>query len=84
MADEIKTVRACLMIQVEMQCPYCDADINLLDSDTTNGYDHNEEGAVISQACGPGNWCELHEQFNVPAVECIECKKTFNVMGLDW
>ena len=80
----MKTVTASLSIDVFVDCPHCDNFINLLDSSDTDDHDHNDEGHVLSQACPDGHWSEEHRNFEVDNVTCSECKKSFNVKGLDW
>ncbi len=80
----MKTTSARLSIEIYVDCPHCDYFIDLLDSSDTNKYDHNDESGVLKQACPDGHWSEEHENFEVTEVTCSECKKTFNVKGLDW
>ncbi|WP_067584739.1 hypothetical protein [Endozoicomonas ascidiicola] len=80
----MKTASARLSIDVFVDCPHCDRQINLMDTDDTNGYNHNEEGYVISQACPDGAWIDEHDKFEVEEVTCSECEKTFDVKGLGW
>lgn len=78
------TVTASLYIEVNVTCPKCDYLIDLLRQSDTYGFDHNEEGLVLSQACPNGSWSEEHENFEVDEVTCSKCKETFNVKGIDW
>ena len=82
----MKTVEAMLTIDVYLSCPFCKCHISLLQSEHTNGYDHNEDGDVLSQACPAGDrhWSEEHKTFEVTDVTCSECKKTFDIKGLEW
>ena len=80
----VKTVTASLSISVLVECPHCDSMIDLLNADDTAGFNHDEAGSVISQACPDGSWSEAHKKFEVTAVECSECGKSFDVSGLDW
>ena len=73
-----------LDIEVFVDCPHCDHMIDLMRQVDTSGYDHNEDGHVISQACPDGYWPEEHEKFEVNDVQCSQCGKTFNVKGLEW
>ena len=82
--SDIKTVSASLDIEVWVDCPHCDNRINLMDADDTDGYDHNEEGHILKQACPDGYWSDSHEVFSVEDVTCTECKKDFNVKELEW
>ena len=75
-----KTVRAILDISIWVDCPHCEHYINLLDTDDTNGHDHNEEGSILTQACGDGCWSE----FEVEDVTCSKCKEAFSVKELEW
>jgi translation initiation factor 2 beta subunit (eIF-2beta)/eIF-5 len=80
----MKTVSARLDIEVFVDCPHCDSLIDLLNPDDTDGHNHNEESYVIAQACPDGAWIDEHKKFDVENVTCSECKKDFNVKGLDW
>ncbi len=73
-----------LDIEVFVDCPNCDFMIDLMKEEDTGGYNHNDEGHVISQACPQGNWYEEHKEFEVSEVRCSKCKTEFNVKGLDW
>ncbi len=78
----MKTSTASLNIEVLTECPYCEEVIDLMQP--VSGDDHNEDGSVISQACPPGNWSEVHEAFSVTNVECPGCNELFNVSTLEW
>jgi hypothetical protein len=80
----METVSATLSIEVHVNCPHCEEWIDLMSEDDTNGYNHNEEGNVITQACPTGHWTEEHKTFSVKDVTCCECKESFNVEGLEW
>lgn len=80
----MKTAAARLAIEVFVDCPHCDRLIDLMDEDDTGGYNHNDEGGVISQACPDGVWMDEHKHFEISDVECSECGGTFNVKGLQW
>lgn len=80
----MKTTTARLAIEVWVHCPHCDFYIDLMDETDTDGYNHNEEGLVLSQAYPDGYWYEEHKNFEVEDVTCSECKKDFNVKGLEW
>lgn len=80
----MKTTSARLDIEVFVDCPHCDYMIDLMKQEDTGGYDHNEEGFIISQACPDGVWIDEHKKFKVSDVMCSECGNTFNVKGLDW
>ena len=80
----MKTTSARLSIEVVVDCPHCDHYIDLLDEDDTGGYNHNEEGNVISQALPNDDWTQEHKKFSVKNVECSECKESFNVERLEW
>ncbi|MDB4261442.1 hypothetical protein N9878_01105 [bacterium] len=73
-----------LDIEVFVDCPHCGNFIDLMRDSDTNGYDHNEEGLVLEQACPDGYWIDEHKKFEVSNVTCSECKKDFNVKGLEW
>jgi hypothetical protein len=80
----MKTATARLDIEVFVDCHHSDHLIDLVKPEYTAGYDHNEEGYVLSQACPNGHWSEEHKNFEVEEVECSSCGNTFNVKGLDW
>lgn len=81
---ENKVVRAKLFIEVFVECPHCDGLLNMMDSDDTSGYNHNDEGDIIRQACPDGIWVDDHEKFEIEDIECTYCGGLFNVRGLDW
>lgn len=79
------TQTAWLSIQVFVSCPNCDKLIDLMDENDTDGYNHNEDGWVIGQACpDEGYWIDAHKDFSIKNVTCTECKETFGVKGLEW
>ena len=80
----MNTVKAILSLEVNVDCPHCGTDIDLMNEDETADHDHNEEGAVIKQACPDGYWIDEHEKFSVDDVTCTNCRESFNVKGLDW
>jgi len=84
MSQKLKTVEARLNIEVNVDCPKCDRYIDLLNDRDTNGNDHNDDGYVLTQACGNGQWAILHEQFEVENVTCSQCRAEFNVKGMEW
>lgn len=78
-------VEASLIIEVNVDCPCCGDNVNLMDEFDTNDYNHNEEGHVICQACPDnGYWMDAHKDFSVSNVTCTWCKCTFDVEGLNW
>jgi hypothetical protein len=77
-------VTARLDISVWVDCPHCDHMLDLLNETDTGGYDHNEEGHVLSQACPDGCWNEGHKSFEINDVECSNCNESFNVKELEW
>ena len=79
-----KVVRGRLFIEVFVDCPHCNAVIDIMDSDETSGYDHNDEGGIIRQACPDGAWIDGHKKFEIEDVKCGYCGGLFNVRGLDW
>ena len=80
----MEAVSASLTIEVWVECPHCSNDINLMDESHTGGYDHNEEGDVIKQACPDGAWHDKHYEFSINNVECTECSNKFNIKKLEW
>lgn len=82
----MKNAKATLIIDVMVNCPHCDFYINLMDEHDTCGTHHNDDQAILRQAC-PTNgslWIDAHKTFEVQDVKCSECKKEFNVEGLEW
>lgn len=80
----MEEVIASLHIEVLVDCPHCEAGIDLMQERSTDGYDHNEEGGVVSQACPDGYWTEQHKSFSITNVTCTDCQKSFDVKGLEW
>lgn len=81
----MKTVSSRLDIQVFVDCPHCESMIDLLDKEDTNGVAHNDCGEILNQACpDKGYWSDSHKKFDLKKVECGECKKEFNVKGMEW
>lgn len=79
-----KTAIARLEINVYVDCPRCDNLINLMDERDTCGYDFNEEGEVVRQACPDGYWMDEHRKFSISDIKCIECGETFDAKELEW
>ncbi len=77
---------ALLQVAINVDCPHCDAYLDILNGDDTGGRLHDEEGQVLSQALpgGDESWHEAHKNFSVEDVECGECGLIFDVKGLDW
>ena len=87
MKDEPLKRRATLCIEINVDCPNkkCGAYIDILREDETDGYNHNEEGFLMEQACpDKGIWTTEHEKFHCEQITCTECGTTFDVEGLDW
>jgi protein-arginine kinase activator protein McsA len=82
--SELETVEARLDIEIFVNCPNCDCYIDILNPEETNGTYHNEEGYILEQACGNGDWTTNHEKFEVEEVTCSKCKTEFNVKGMEW
>ncbi len=80
----MEVVTARLSIEVLVNCPHCEGLIDLMNERDTCNYNHNEEGAVISQACPDGHWIDEHSKFEIKGVTCSECYGEFNVKGIDW
>jgi len=81
----LKTAGGSLSIEVWVNCPHCDNYLNILNQSHTDGYDHNDEGQILQQACpSKGHWTDAHEKFEIQEVTCSQCKIAFNVEGLDW
>ncbi len=79
---EIKTVSAELHIEMTVNCPNdeCDSYIDLLSEKDTNNFDHNDESGLLRQMF---NDDIRHEDFECDEVTCSQCKKVFNVKGLE-
>ncbi len=75
-----KVTIANLHIQVVVECPHCDHDIDLMEYENFYGTPLNEEGDVINQAL---EW-EKHKYFEFEDLICPECDGTFNVEGIQW
>lgn len=73
----MKTARATLTIDIDVTCPNCDRDINMLNRRDTAGHDHNDDHKFYD-----GMWDG--DDFKCEDVTCSHCKKTFNIEGMDW
>ena len=75
-----------LSINVYVECPSCEATIDLMDMSDTDGHDHNEGNDILKQACpiDGRHWSEAHEDFEIEDVTCTECKHEFTVKTLEW
>lgn len=71
-------VQAELNIELNVNCPHCDADFDLFEIDDGR---LNEEGWLIQQACPNGYWGEKHEQFKT-VVKCPECRESIEINGI--
>jgi len=80
----MKTAKARLDIQVFVNCPHCDALLNLLDENDTNGVAHNDCSDILKEACPSGTWSDSHDKFELDNVTCSECKGEFNVRQMEW
>lgn len=80
----MKEASARLDIEIFVNCPHCDYMIDLLREEDTSGYNHNDEGHVITQACPDGYWYEEHKKFEIDEVQCSNCSGVFNVRALEW
>lgn len=79
-----KVVSARLDIEVFVECPHCENLIDLRNPDDTDGYEHDDCGGVMKQACPDGYWMDEHRKFSVDDVTCGSCKKDFDVRELEW
>jgi len=84
MMSELKTVKAEMVIELNVNCPNCEEFINLLDESETNGINLNDDGFLLKQALADENWMDAHEKFACDDVVCSECKTEFNVKELVW
>ena len=72
-------VLASLIIEVLVDCPNCQENIDLLDDDLGL----NEEGAISNQALPEGEWYIEHPKFEA-IFNCPKCKHKINVKGVAW
>jgi hypothetical protein len=79
-----KEVSARLDIEVFVDCPECDFMLDLLNPGDVSGRELNEDGRILSQACGDGCWTDNHESFEIDNITCSHCKATFNVRKIEW
>lgn len=77
MNTEIKEISADLIIEVNVVCPHCDQDIDLMDQPI------NEEGFISKQALPDGAWHTEHEKFSAD-IKCTNCLEKLKVRGLNW
>lgn len=83
--SELKTVKAQMIIELNVDCPNCEKFINLLDESETNERDLNDDEFLLKQALPDNeNWMDAHEKFACDDVVCSECKTKFNVKELTW
>ncbi len=81
----METVTARLDIEVFVNCPHCDFMIDLLNSDDTNGVEHNDCGDILQEACPQvGHWSDSHDRFELDEVVCSQCKGEFSVKQIEW
>lgn len=73
----MKETRAELFVAVNLNCPHCGADIDLLNDSDTFGVDHNKGAAITSQLQ------KEDDDFSVESVRCTECSRMFNVRGIN-
>jgi len=81
--SEIKIVAARLAIKMFVDCPNpkCEAFIDLLEEDDTDGTAHNDDEYLLQQMFpSRGD----HSDFECNDVTCTQCKTIFNVRGLEW
>ena len=78
--DKMEKVPATLSLEVTVNCPHCDAYLDLAGAEFPY---LNDEGQVLGQLFKADNpsW---KEDFEVESVECPECGKEFNVEGIEW
>ena len=81
----MKKVKAVLSIEVNVNCPYCDNYINLMNEEET-GANLNDESYILKQACpiNGEHWMDAHERFEVDEVTCLECGGEFSVNKMEW
>ncbi len=79
--SKIKAVPARLDVEMFVDCPECEALIDLLKEDDTDGTWHDDDGYLLRQMF-PNNGSQ--DDFECEDVVCTKCKTTFNVKGLEW
>lgn len=81
-----KKVMARLCIQVYVDCPNCEATVDLMRSPDTGGIDLDAEGEISSQIFNDGEVAgRVWKSFEANGVKCSRCGKSFDVNGgLDW
>ncbi len=77
---------ATLHIEVTVNCPLCDAHIDLLNPSDTGGQELNDCGEVLKDACPTDgrHWVDAHKSYEVDDVTCSECGSEFDVKGIWW
>ena len=73
----IVTTKATLSITIDVECPECEHDFDLI-SDTHL----NDEGWLMDKVMPEGKtWSENHEHFRCYAI-CPECSSEFEINGI--
>ena len=76
---DMKTTEATLYITLEVGCPECEHDFDLL-ADTTL----NDEGGLLHQTIEDDRWKIPSEERLQCEPECPRCNKRFKVKGVIW
>ena len=71
--------RATLNISLDVECPHCGDDVDLMDS----RLGLNDDGGILNRACPNGVWAEEHENFQQD-LHCPECGKHFIAEEIIW
>jgi len=70
-----------LVLQIVVDCPGCNAYLDLLDHRDTGGVDLDGEWELVEQVFPAEG---SHEDFECEGVVCSRCKGVFDVRGLEW
>jgi DNA-directed RNA polymerase subunit RPC12/RpoP len=77
--SDVKTVEASLRIELNVECPHCEAWIDLMD----DCGDLNVEGFISRQAMPNGDWSESHDKFELD-IDCPKCSKKIHIKQIAW
>jgi len=74
-----KTVQATLVIRLDVTCPECGFDFDLV-----NDTNLNEEGWLLHQTIADDRW-EIPSEHRLQCVtHCPKCSSEFEVSGVEW
>lgn len=75
---------ATLNISLDVECPNCDNNIDLMTChDDELGF-LNEEGSISKRAFSDKAWSDGHKNFHLEGITCNECKTKFDVKEILW